>query len=96
MDGSTVGAWGTGLQAASTARAKGPRGDQPALHLWTTARRPLQEGVWPEGTLSPCSQGWRPRGRAWARLEEMGPGPRRADSPGTANIPSAGDETQSQ
>lgn len=80
------------------AGAKARRWDPLALHLRTnsrTARRLLREGIWFEGTSSPCSQGWRPRGRAWARLEEMGPRPWPADSPGTANIPSASDETQS-
>lgn len=77
-------------------RGRGPEVGPLARRLRTTVRRPLQEGLWPEGTLSPSSQGWRPRGRAWARLEEMGPRPRRADSPGTANIPSASDETQSR
>lgn len=87
--------WGCGHQAASRARAKARRWDPLALYLWTNSKKLLHKGIWSEGTSSPCSQGWRPRGRAWARLEEMGPRPWPADSPGTANIPSAGDETQS-
>lgn len=43
----------------------------------------------------PCPQGLRLRGKVRARLEEMGPRPVwPADSPGTANIPSASDKTQ--
>lgn len=54
-----------------------PRGGTNLLCICQyPARMPLHTGIWPEGTLSPCSQGWRPRGRAWARLEEMGPRPR--------------------
>lgn len=60
------------------------------------ARRPLYEEIWPGGTLLLGSQGLRPGGRARARPEEMGPRPWPADSPGAANIPSAGDETQSR
>ena len=88
---------GSGLQAAGIARAKALRWAQAGSAFAEEVQGgPSVRASGPGGDPLPCSQGLRPGGRARARLEEMGPRPWPADSPRTANIPSAGDETQSR
>lgn len=86
--------WGVGSWQLAPPGQRPDLGAELALRLQRNCKEaPLGRGLaW--GTLLPCSQGLRPGGRARARLEEMGPSPWPAASPGTANIPSAGDETQ--